>query len=66
MEGLPADYIYVPHHKGMWRGHEVTCLHTMNGNVLILYKDHWVFSKNCRIPKVPLIMTDLFGPIDDK
>lgn len=47
--------IVVPYHRGIYRRKDIYCLHADSGVCLILYEDHMVFSKKCRLSKVELI-----------
>jgi hypothetical protein len=46
-------------HVGLYKGEEVACIHSDYGYLLIIFKDHWVFSKKCLIPTVPVTILPL-------
>lgn len=58
---MKEELIYVPHHKGIYDGNDIDCLHSNMGTFLIVYKDHMHFSEKCLIPNVPVIQRDYFG-----
>jgi hypothetical protein len=38
------------YHTGKYHGSRIICVHTCFGAICILYKDHWVWQKKCRLP----------------